>query len=162
LAVLFGHTVLPRPDAAPALAPDRSTIARWVHHYSARAGAVLASLDDHTRPLVRILTPDEIFFHGKPVLVAVDPCSMAVLYCRRSLDRTGQTWLTVRSPFDNLELVIADQGSGLQAGFDLLNLNRHKQTKAPLEVGLDVFHIEKEARVILARVWRQVEKAWNA
>jgi hypothetical protein len=86
---------------------------------------------------------------------------MAILHCRRSPDRTAVSWQKALAPFADLERVVSDQGSGLQAGFDLINLGRRTQNQPLLELGLDVFHIEKEAQTILGRIWRQVEKAWK-
>jgi hypothetical protein len=42
---------------------------------------------------------DEIFFHGRPVLVGVEPRSFATLLCQRAADRTGDTWAEALRPF---------------------------------------------------------------
>jgi hypothetical protein len=52
---------------------------------------LLAVLDAHSRPLAQTLCPDEIFFHGHPVLVGVESASFALLLCQRAADRTGST-----------------------------------------------------------------------
>src|SRR5215216_3155522 len=70
--------------------PSRATIGRWVLKAARQAGLVLEVVDAHTQNLARQLCVDEIFFHGRPVFVGVEPLSMAVLLCRRSEDRTGQ------------------------------------------------------------------------
>jgi hypothetical protein len=147
-------------------APSRAAIGRWVLAACLLAASVLRVLDRHTRGLAVQLCLDEIFFHGKPVLVAVEPASMAVLLCHKTKDRTAATWLVDLQPFDKLEHAIADAGTGLQAA--LAQLQQQRQAAAPgpeaqlpeLTVGLDVFHTEKEARVLLARQWRGVEAAW--
>src|SRR5438270_410730 len=81
-----------------------------------KASQVLAVLDRHTRPAAVDLCADEIFFHGTPVLVGVEPFSMALLLCRRAVDRTGVTWHEALKPFTALEYAACDQGKGLLAG----------------------------------------------
>jgi hypothetical protein len=119
----------------------------------------LRVLDAHTRTLATVLCLDEIFFHGKPVLVAVEPHSMAVLLCDKAADRTGQTWQGVLQPFNGLQHAVADAGTGLQAG--LRAVQRDRGADKPLTVGLDVFHLEKEARQALGWLWRKVEARWH-
>lgn len=147
-------------------APSRATIGRWVLSLCLLAGAVLRVLDKHTRPLAVQLCPDEIFFHGKPVLVAVEPRSMAVLLCHQAKDRTADTWLENLQDFTRMEHAVADAGTGLQSA--LARLRRQRQAAAadaatqPLDLtaSFDVFHTEKETRAVLARWWRKVEAAW--
>jgi hypothetical protein len=92
-AILRGHGT----------APGRATLGRWVKQPARQAGQVLVVLDQHTRPAAVDLCPDEIFFHGKPVLVGVEPQSLALLLCRRAKDRTGDTWHEALGPFPALE-----------------------------------------------------------
>jgi hypothetical protein len=143
-------------------APSRATVGRWVAAAAAAAGRVLAALDAASRPLAVQLCLDEIFFHGAPVLVAVEPGSLAVLHCRREADRTGPTWEKTLRPFTALEAVCRDAGSGLSAGLALLDEGRRQQGRTPLEDGLDVFHTTQEAQRLLGRLWRGVEKHWAA
>jgi hypothetical protein len=159
-AVLFRYALTRVSDGSPPQGPDRSTLARWVHHYACLAGAVLALLDPVTRGAAVILAIDEIFFHGKPVLVGVEPHSLTVLLCQRTPDRTGATWHKRLQPFTNLEQVVGDQGSGLQAGLKALNQERQQRGLPPLDVSLDIFHIEQQAQIPLNRIWRKVEKLW--
>lgn len=142
--------------------PDHATIGRWVGQAARRADRILQVLDQHSRPQATTLCLDEIFFHGRPVLVAVEPASMAVLLCRRAANRQGQTWKEALLPFPRLEAVVRDAGSGLSAGVNLLNAHRQQTgSGAPLEDGLDVFHTEQEAQRWLNRLWRRVEKRWS-
>jgi len=122
---------------------------------------VLAVLDRQARPAAKNLCADEIFFHGTPVLVGVEPFSMALLLCRRAADRTGATWHEALTPFVTLEYAACDQGKGLLAGLKALGQDRHKAQKTPPEVGLDIFHTEREAQKVLARDWRQLEARWD-
>jgi hypothetical protein len=146
----------------PHAGPGRATIGRWVGQASQRAAQVLAVLDRHSRPHARQLCLDEIFFHGTPVLVAVEPASMALLLCQREGDRGGATWEQALRPFTALEGVVRDAGTGLSAGLALLDEHRRQQGLAPLDDGLDVFHTEREAQRLLGRLWRGVEKHWAA
>lgn len=147
--------------------PGRSTVGRWLRQAERASGRVLALLDRRTRPAARVLAPDEIFFHGRPTLVAVEPASLAILLCQRAADRTGATWAAALQPFVNLEAVVSDAGTGLAAGLDAFEAARRQQCPVdqpepePLDRSLDVFHTEKEAQVVLARLWRQVEGAWD-
>jgi hypothetical protein len=141
--------------------PGRATLGRWVRQHAHKAGQVLAVLDRHTRPAAKNLCADEIFFHGRPVLVGVEPFSMAVLLCRRAADRTGATWHEALKPFVALEYAACDQGKGLLAGLQALGRDRHQAGGTPPEVGLDVFHTEREAQKVLARDWRQLEARWE-
>lgn len=155
------------PEVACRPAPSRATLGRWVLAACLLAAAVLRVLDRHSRPLARRLCPDEIFFHGKPTLVAVEPCSMAVLLCHKANDRSGATWLEALRPFSNLEHAVSDAGTGLQAALTQLQRQREEHraaqptTQLPeLTITFDVFHTAKEGQAALARPWRQVEAAW--
>lgn len=145
-------------DAGCRPAPSRATLGRWVLAAGLCAGVILAVLDRCSRPLAHTLCLDEIFFHGQPVLVAVEPHSMAVLLCDKAADRSGPTWQKVLQPFDNLEHVVSDDGSGLQAG--LRAVQRSRPAARPLTCGLDIFHLEMEARKVLGWLWRKVEARW--
>jgi hypothetical protein len=142
--------------------PDHATIGRWVGQAARQAGNLLRVLDQASQPRAQTLCLDEIFFHGRPVLVAVEPASMALLLCRRAANRQGQTWKEALLPFTRLEAVVRDAGSGLSAGVSLLNEHRRQTKKgSPLEDGLDVFHTEQEAQRWLNRLWRRVEQGWS-
>ena len=45
---------------------------------------------------------DEIFFHGKPVLVGVEPHSMAWVLGEHAADRSASTWSEAMKDFDVL------------------------------------------------------------
>jgi hypothetical protein len=147
-------------DAAKDKVPGKATLGRWLQAHARRAGRVLKVLDRHTQPAAQDLCPDEIFFGGKPVLVGVEPHSLALLLCRRAADRKGDTWHEALKPFTTLEYAACDQGKGLLAG--LQALARTRPAEAPrLEVGLDVFHTEREARTVLGRDWRKLQACWD-
>jgi hypothetical protein len=145
----------------PGRAPDRSTLGRWVQQACEQAGRLLAVLDALTRPGADTLCLDEIFFHGRPVLVGVEPHSFAVLLCARADDRTAATWQQALQPFTGLRQAVHDAGSGLCAGVAAFDAQRQQQGQAPLADGLDLFHTEQEAQRLLGRIWRGVEKRWH-
>lgn len=61
-----------------------------------------------------------------------------------------------------MQYVNADAGTGLRKGLSLIQKQREQTPDAPkLEIGLDVFHIKKEASTVLARRWKKVEHLWN-
>src|SRR5947209_5651509 len=113
-AVLLGHHGAVAAQARDAGCSRQAAYdhATKVQQAVARAGRVLEALDAASRPQVTQLCLDEIFFHGTPVLVAVEPASLAVLHCRREADRTGATWARTLRPFTGLEAVCRDAGSG--------------------------------------------------
>jgi hypothetical protein len=147
--------------------PGRATVGRWLRQAELASGRILVLLDRRTQPAARVLAPDEIFFHGRPTLVAVEPASLAILLCQRAADRTGATWAAALRPFVNLEAAVSDAGTGLAAGLDAFDSARRQQHPAdqaapkPLDRCLDVFHTEKEAQIVLARLWRQLERTWD-
>jgi hypothetical protein len=104
---------------------------------------------------------DEIVFHGRPVLVGVDPASMTWFLGRRAADRTGATWHEALRPWTAREYVVADAGKGLQSGIALTRQDRRRRGQTVPENGLDVFHTAHEARQVLARQWHRVETLWD-
>ena len=93
--------------------PSRAKLRRWVHVRWERAGKMAQLLELADRPLVVALCIDDIFFHRQPVLVGVEPHSMAWLICQKEQDRSGRTWYQVLQPWKRLEYAVADAGSGL-------------------------------------------------
>jgi hypothetical protein len=141
--------------------PSRSTLHRWVKRAGVAAGRVLKLLDSRCRALVLVGCLDEIFFHGRPVLVGVEPASMAWFLGQVADDRTGATWAKALRDWEALSFVTADAGKGLQAGIAAVQRERHEEGKPSLESGLDVFHTTYEARRVLRLLWNRVERLWE-
>jgi hypothetical protein len=139
----------------------RSTVHRWIKAAGLAAGRVLKSLDARCRELVLVGCLDEIFFHGRPVLVGVEPASMTWFLGQKAHDRSGATWAKALHNWTALEFVAADAGTGLQAGIAAVQHGRREQGQTPLENGLDVFHTTQEARRVLRLSWNQVERLWE-
>jgi hypothetical protein len=141
--------------------PGRSTIQRWIKAAGQRATRVLKHLDRRCRTLVLVGCLDEIFFHGRPVLVGVEPASMTWFLGHKADDRTGATWCQHLQGWTALRYVLADAGTGLQAGIALVQRQRRAGQQTPLENGLDVFHTTQEGQRALSQTWNQVETLWG-
>lgn len=125
------------------------------------AGRALRRLDKACRSLVKTGCFDEVFFHGKAVLVGVEPHSMAWVMGQHAPDRSGKTWSEALEGFDVLEQATVDGGRGLQRGLEDFQAKRKREgNPADLEVSLDVFHTKQEAQRVLRKLWRRVESRW--
>jgi len=140
--------------------PGPATVRRWVHQEAVKAGALLKRLDRACKTLVTVACLDEIFFRRQPVLVAVEPQSMAWVLGQRASDRSGPTWAAALRDWPALRAVVADGGTGLHAGLSLVQQQRQQSAQAPLEVGLDVFHTQREAQRLLRTIWSRTEGLW--
>ena len=141
--------------------PGRSTVHRRIKAAGVAAGRVLKTLDARCRALVLVGCLDEIFFHGRPVLVGIEAASMAWFLGQVAPDRSGATWAKALHDWTALEFVVADAGTGLQAGIAAVQQQRREEGQTSLENGLDVFHTTQEARRVLRRSWNHVERCWE-
>jgi hypothetical protein len=141
--------------------PGRSTLHRWIKAAALAAGRVLRSLDARCQALVLVGCLDEIFFHGRPVLVGVEPASMTWFLGQKADDRSGATWAKALRDWPALSYVTADAGTGLQAGIAAVQQERQANGKPALENGLDVFHTTHEARRVLRQSWSHVDRSWE-
>jgi len=143
-------------------APRRATVGRWVLAGARRAGRLLQVLDRLCQALVVTLCLDEIFCRGQPLLVGVEPHSMACVLAQRAADCSGPTWAAALQPWSALRQVVSDAGTGLRKG-----LQRYQQQRAeagpppPLEEGLDLFHTCQEAQRVLRQLWQAAEGVWQ-
>ena len=145
--------------------PSRAMVGRWVQAAAAQAGRLLVVLDLACQARVRVLCLDEIFLHREPVLMAIEPNSMAWMAGQRGPDRSGESWCEVMTHWPCLEHVIADGGQGLERGVKLANEARGVQGEASetvsrpaMTMGLDVFHTRRELERVLQRQWKQAER----
>jgi hypothetical protein len=141
--------------------PGRSTVHRWIKAAGLVAGRVLKSLDARCRVLVLVGCLDEIFFHGRPVLVGVEPASMTWFLGQKAQDHSGATWAKSLRDWSALSFVTADAGTGLQAGIATVQHERQADGQPELENVLDVFHTTHEAKRVLRQSWNQVERSWE-
>jgi hypothetical protein len=150
----------------PGLVPSRATVGRWVQQAAAQAGRILVVLDLACQARVRVLLClDEIFLHREPVLMAIEPDSMAWMAGQRGPDRSGESWSQIITSWPRLEHVVADGGQGLERGVKLANAARCTQEQASepvaspaMAMGLDVFHTQRELERVLQRQWKQAER----
>src|SRR5215212_3946956 len=126
--------------------PGRSTIQRWIKVAGQKATRVLKHLDRQCRTLV---------------LVGVEAASMTWFLGHKADDRTGATWCRHLQGWTALQYVLADAGTGLQAGIALVQHQRRAGQQTPLENGLDVFHTTQEGQRALSQTWNQVETLWE-
>jgi hypothetical protein len=168
------------------LLPSRATLGRWVLQGANRASRVLQVLDTACRSLVLGLCLDEIFFHRRPVLMGIEPHSMAWVLGQRAMDRSGPTWCQALAPWPLLRDVAADGGSGIELGLKLMAQRRHEEAAQArkrqeqtargqpttaasgttlqamtLAVRLDVFHIRREGQKALRLEWSRAEELWE-
>jgi hypothetical protein len=141
--------------------PGRSTIQRRIQAAGHAAGRVLKRLDGQCQASVLVGCLDEISFHRRPVLVGVEPASMARFLGRKADDRTGATRSKALHDWTALEYVPADAGTGLRAGIAAVQQRRQEDGQPALEDGLDVFHTTQEARRVLRLIWSRVEHLWE-
>src|SRR4030095_5928440 len=110
--------------------PSRAMIGRWVQEAAAQAGRLLVGLDLACQARVRVRCLDAIFLHREPVLMAIEPHSMAWMAGQRGPDRRGERWCEVITKWRSLEHVVADGGQGLERGVKLANAARCAQGAA--------------------------------
>ena len=141
---------------------SRSTIGRWCQAAGLAAGRILKQLDARCKALVLVGCLDEIFFHGRAVLVGVEPASMVWFLGKKVGKLRGSLWAEQLRAWDGLQHVIADAGKPLQNGIAQAQEQRRQQGQAPLASTLDVFHTKHEAQQALTIDWNQVERDWEA
>ena len=145
--------------------PSRATVGRWVAQASRQAGGLLAVLDQCCQRLVLVLCLDEIFFHRAPILMAVEPHSMAWVAGQRGPDRSGESWCKVLANWPFVTRVVTDAGKGWERGVKLAREARrtaaegHEDASArPLQMGLDVFHTQRELQRVVHGKWKRAER----
>ena len=145
--------------------PSRAMVGRWVQAAAAQAGRLLVVLDLACQARVRVLCLDEIFLHREPVLMAIEPHSMAWMAGQRGPDRRGESWCDVITRWPCLEHVIADGGQGLERGVKLANAARGAPgeatgtvSKQTMTMGLDVLHTQRELERVIQRQWKHAER----
>jgi hypothetical protein len=147
--------------------PSRATVGRWVAQASRQAGRLLPVLDQLCQRWVLVLCLDEIFLHRVPILMAVEPHSMAWMAGQRGPDRSGESWCELVAQWPCVEHVLADAGKGLERGVKLANEARAAEAHAPavarpIQMGLDVFHTQRELQRVVQGQWRRAERLLEA
>ena len=102
------------PPAWPSSAAGRKAAGQ-------RSGALLAALDEFTRPRVRQAVADEIFVRRRPILMVAEPHSLCWVSGRLVAHRDGVTWAEEFAQLPALEQVTKDGGNGLAKGLEQVN-----------------------------------------
>jgi hypothetical protein len=146
--------------------PSVAKLGRWTQAAGARSGALLAVLDEWTRPRVRQAVPDEIFVRRKPILMVAEPQSLCWVSGRLAPRRDGATWAEEFAKLPALEQVTKDGGNGLANGLQQVNAARRRQGLAVAVAQDDHFHVLREGRralrVSAGQASRAVDRAWKA
>jgi hypothetical protein len=147
--------------------PSRATVGRWVSQASRQAGDLLALLDQRCQRWVLVRCLDEIFFHREPILMGVEPHSLAWVAGQRGPDRSGASWSELIAKWPCVEHVMAAAGTGLARGVKLANEARAAAAHAPavarpIQMGLDVFHTQREIQRVVHGQWRRAERLLEA
>ena len=77
------------------LVPSRATVGRGVQQSAQQSRGILEVLDRACQRWVLVWCLDEIFFHREPILMGVEPISLAWLAGQRGPDRSGESWCKV-------------------------------------------------------------------
>lgn len=127
----------------------------------ARAGALLAVLDDVARQKVHEAAADEIYVKD-PVLMVVEPESLCWLSGRLADAVSGAAWAEEFASLPNLEQVTRDGGTGLAKGVALVNEQRQAAQRPGVVDQGDHFHALRHGRVGLNKAKRQAAQALAA
>ena len=111
-----------------------------------RAYAKTLPKDVLTGTRIVFLLSDEIFTRGQPILMTVDPKSLAILKIELAQNREAETWRKhgeemVEAGLIERPTVVSDQGPGLLKGCALMGL-----THPP-----DLFHLCWQSCIMLCR-----------
>jgi len=145
--------------------PSRAVVGRWVQAAAAQAGRLLVVLDRACQARGRVRCLDDIFLPPEPVVMAIEPHSMAWMAGQRGPDRRGERWCEVLTNWPGLEHVIADGGQGLERGVKLAHGARGAQGEAAetvsrqaMTMGLDVLHTQRARERVFQRQWKHAER----
>lgn len=97
--------------------------------------------------------------------MAVEPHSMTWVAGQRGPDRSGESWCQVMANWPCVTRVITDAGKGLERGVKLARVARHTVAEGqedasglPLQMGLDVFHTQRELQCVVHGKWQRAER----
>src|SRR5712692_8965372 len=145
---------------AQLLHPQESvaTLGRATKAAGAKAGQLLAVLDELAQERLRDAAGDEIYVND-PVLMVVEQESLCWMTGRLSDKVSGEAWAREFRQFPNLEQVARDGGKGLEKGVALVNAERQAQGKPLLVDKGDHFHALRGGSVGLHKDERQAGRA---
>jgi hypothetical protein len=142
-------------------APSVAGLGRRAQQAGRRAGALLAVLDQFSRPRARQVAADEIFSGRRPVLMTVEQDSLCWLGGRLAPDRGGPQWAQEFGQLPAAEQVTRDGGLGLRKGLELANAARAREGRPAIADQEDHFHILHRGRRALREVRRKAVRAFH-
>jgi hypothetical protein len=134
---------------------DQSRSIGWISELlteaGQKAGTILTQIDLSPLGPVIVLR-DELFFHGQPLLLIIDPISSTILLAEVCDDRQGETW--------GIALLMAEERGVTIGGIveDMAKMYAKSLKEAELEevdTQKDVWHVERDG----GRLLRQLERA---
>lgn len=131
--------------------PRVARLGRWTQQAGLRAGALLAVLDEQSRPLLRQAAADEIFVGRRPILLVVEPESLCWQTGQLAQQRDGATWAKELGKLPSLEQLIRDGGTGLAKGLEQVNAARRAAPLPAVADQADHFHLLREGTRALRR-----------
>lgn len=142
--------------------PSVAHLGRLTQQAGQRAGALLAVLDEHSRPLVQQAAADEVFVGQRPILMVVEPQSLCWQSGRLAERRDGATWAGELAHLPALTQLSRDGGTGLAKGVALVNAQRQQAHQPAVAEQADHFHLLRDGRRALRRLHGQVTRALEA
>ena len=142
----------------PGQQPSVATLGRATQAAGAKAGPLLAVLDEYARQRVRDLTADELHVND-PVLMAVELESLCWVVGHKSDEASGETWAREFRQFPHLELVTRDGGKGLEKGVALVNAERQAAGQSAIVDQGDHFHALRGGGVGLRKAEMRTRQA---
>jgi hypothetical protein len=124
--------------------PSVAKMGRWTKAASDRATALLAVLDEYSRPLVQQAAADEIYVGGKPILMVVEQVSLCWQSGRLAEHADGANWTQEFQAYPALTQVSRDAGTGLGKGLATVNAKRQQEGLSAVGDQLDHFHTLRE------------------
>ncbi len=160
LAVLLDKPLAGDP-ASKRQPPSVAQLGRMTHEAGRRSAALLAVLDEFSRPRVAQAAADEIFFGKKPCLMVIEQHSLCWVSGRLAERRDGVAWAKEFRQLPNLHQTTQDGGTGLAKGLTLVNAERQQAGQAAVVAQDDHFHVLREGSRALRRMQGQVSRCLN-
>jgi hypothetical protein len=157
LAVLLDKPVADEP-AAKRQPPSVAQLGRMTQEAGRRSAALLAVLDEFSRPRVEQAAADEIFFGKKPCLMVVEQHSLCWVSGRLAERRDGEEWAKEFRPLPNLRQATQDGGTGLAKGLALVNAERQQAGRPAVCAQDDHFHVLREGTRALRKMQGTVSR----
>lgn len=157
LVVLMNKPVADKP-AKERQPPSVAQLGRTTQEAGRRCAALLAVLDEFSRPRVEQAAADEIFFGKQPCLMVVEQHSLCWVSGRLAASRSGAEWAKEFRHLPQLRQTTQDGGSGLAKGLDIVNQARQENNQIPVAAQDDHFHVLREGTRVLRKMQGKVSK----